>query len=135
MLQHDRRAASGLEYQDAIVTRFRALVEGKLDYRLNVEETSRQVGITSRSLRYACQNRLGLSPSTYILRRRMDLVRRALQQGNCSVGGVARQFGFSQLGRFAVSYRKLYGETPSITLKLAAGGGERRSICELVEIA
>jgi AraC-like DNA-binding protein len=34
-----------------------------------------------------------------------------------TVTEIANDHGFGELGRFAVSYRKLYGEAPSVTLR------------------
>jgi AraC-like DNA-binding protein len=116
-----RAASSRLEHQKIIIVRFLAIVEDNLGCRMHMEEISSHVGVPSRSLRYACQKCLGLSPTEYVLRRRMDMARRALQQGNCTVSNVARRFGLWELGRFAASYRKLCGEQPSMTLKLASG--------------
>jgi AraC-like DNA-binding protein len=115
-----RPASRRLKHQKIIIVRFLAVAEDNLDRRLKMEEASRQVGASSRLLRFTCQAHLGLSPLQYLLRRRMDVARCVLQQGNCMVSDVARQFGFRELGRFATSYRKLYGEPPSITLKLAS---------------
>lgn len=115
---------SRLENQKIIVAKFLAIVEESLDCRLNMEETSRQIGVPSRSLRDALKRNLGLSPSQYVLHRRMDMARSALQKGNCAVSDAARQSGFCEMGRFATAYRKLYGEPPSITLKRASGRGQ-----------
>jgi AraC-like DNA-binding protein len=50
----------------------------------------------------------------------MHLARRSLIRGAAAVTTVteiATSCGFGELGRFAVSYRKLFGETPSATLR------------------
>ena len=117
----NRATFSRVEHLKIIVARFLAIVEDSLERRLNMEDTSRDIGVTSRSLRYALKSTLGISPSQFALRRRLDMARDALQRGNCTVKDVARRFGFWELGRFAISYRKLYGEPPSITLKRASG--------------
>jgi Helix-turn-helix domain len=57
----------------------------------------------------------------------MHLVRRALLQANPSKSTVTRvvtDHGFWELGRFSVSYRALFGESPSETLQSAARGPE-----------
>jgi AraC-like DNA-binding protein len=71
----------------------------------------------------ACQTQLGISPTQYLLLRRMGMARQALREadpGVTRVTDVATEFGFLELGRFAVKYRQIFGETPSSTLKGAA---------------
>ena len=55
--------------------------------------------------------------------RRMQAVRRVLQNADpkvTRVTDIATEHGFWELGRFAVKYRHMFGETPSTTLKRAA---------------
>jgi AraC-like DNA-binding protein len=77
------------------------------------------IGVPERTLRLCCTEFLGVSPTRYILLRRLNLARSALRRAdpaNASVAEIARSFQFSELGRFAVTYRTVFGEMPSITL-------------------
>jgi AraC-like DNA-binding protein len=61
-----------------------------------------------------------MSPKRYLLLRRMNLAWRALRAARpdtVTVTDVATHYGFWQLGRFAVEYRSLFGESPSVTLQ------------------
>ncbi len=76
-------------------------------------------GISERSLQYAFRDAFGMTPNETMLHRRLHFVRQALlvsDTKSTSVTNVATQFGFSELGRFANRYRKLFGELPSQTL-------------------
>ena len=76
-------------------------------------------GMSERSLQYAFRDAFGMTPNETMLHRRLHFVRQALlgsDTQNASVTEVAMQFGFSELGRFANRYRKLFGELPSQTL-------------------
>jgi AraC-like DNA-binding protein len=83
-------------------------------------DVCREVGVAGRTLRQYCHGHLGMSPSRYLWLRRMNLARRALAQTDrnaTSVTQIANDCGFGELGRFAVRYRQLFGETPSATLR------------------
>jgi transcriptional regulator GlxA family with amidase domain len=67
-----------------------------------------------------CAEFLGMSPTRYFLLRRLNMARSALQRAdpaNASVAEIARSCQFRELGRFAVTYRTTFGETPSATLR------------------
>jgi AraC-like DNA-binding protein len=116
--QADDRAARG---QHAIIMRrFRRVLEDNPEQPLYIPEICKAIGVSERSLRVCSQEYLGMSPKRYLLLRRMHLARRALRAataGEANVTVVAMRYGFWQLGRFAVEYRALFGETPSATLR------------------
>ena len=65
-----------------------------------------------------------MSPTQYVLLRRLKEVRRELRDANLnmvSVAEIAHRFGFADLGHFAESYRATYGEDPSATLQRIPG--------------
>ena len=104
----------------AIMRRFEQILEANPDEPLYIADVCAAIGVTDRTLRLHCQDHLGMNPQRYLWLRRMHLARRALALADGTVKTVteiANDHGFGELGRFAVSYRKLYGEAPSVTLR------------------
>jgi AraC-like DNA-binding protein len=111
------------QHHQMIICRFQELVESQPAGPFHIQNISDAIGVSSRTLRMACQTQLGISPTQYLLLRRMGMARQALREadpGVTRVTDVATEFGFLELGRFAVKYRQIFGETPSSTLKGAA---------------
>ena len=78
------------------------------------------VGLSERGLRNAFYGVHGMSPTHWMLASRLERVRQALRlaaSDGGSVTGVATEHGFYELGRFAATYRKTFGERPSDTLR------------------
>ena len=102
-----------------IMRRFRRVVEENPEQPLYIPEICRTIRVPSRTLRMVCQEHLGMGPKCYLVLRRMHLARQALRDAApkaTTVTDIARRFGFWQLGRFAVEYQSLFGESPSATL-------------------
>src|SRR3954453_17139843 len=97
-----------------------AYLRAHLDAPMRVSSLSRMVGLSERSLRDAFYSVRGVSPKRWLLAERLDRARRALRAGgstNLRAPGVATNFGFYELGRFAATYRAAFGEVPSVTLR------------------
>jgi AraC-like DNA-binding protein len=65
----------------------------------------------------------GVTPHAFFLRRRLNKARSVLLSQEADlvrVTDVALELGFSELGRFAVRYRQMFGESPSETLRRRA---------------
>jgi AraC family ethanolamine operon transcriptional activator len=111
--------AAARQHQDLAV-RFEALLETQPERSLRMGEISGALGVSARTLRVCCEEQLGMSATEYLRRRRMQLVHRALRNGDpdaARISAVARRYGFRSLGRFAANYRALFGELPSATLR------------------
>ncbi len=114
---------SGCRSHLAIVSRLEGFLIANPDRPLYLAELCAATGATERTLRVSCNEHLGMGPIHYLWLRRMHLVRRALLRSDpevASVTDIAMKHGFWQLGRFSVAYRRLFGETPSATLRRPA---------------
>jgi AraC-like DNA-binding protein len=117
---HNGRESSLAQGQHAIVMhRFHQVVDEHPEQPLYIPEICTAIGVSQRTLRMCCDEHLGMAPKRYLLRR-MHLVRRALHEAaadTASVTDVATRYGFWHLGRFAVEYCSVFGESPSATLR------------------
>jgi transcriptional regulator GlxA family with amidase domain len=115
--------STGVRRHDAIVARFEGFLEANPDRPLHLPEICAAIGVAERTLRASCEEHLGMGPIRYLTLRRMHLVRRALLRTDPSKATVTRivtDHGFWELGRFSITYRMLFGESPSETLRRPA---------------
>jgi transcriptional regulator GlxA family with amidase domain len=86
---------------------------------IKIGEVCRCAATSISKLERTFQRELQMSPSQYILTRRLIEANKALKQdgsGNAHVTEVAMKHGFNHLGRFANAYSAHFGELPSKTL-------------------
>lgn len=108
------------QHHHMMINRFFEILDASPTEPYGMQDITRKIGVPSRTFRMACQEQLGISPTQYLLLRRMNLARRALRQADPAlirVTDVATELGFWELGRFAVKYHEIFGETPSTTLR------------------
>jgi AraC-like DNA-binding protein len=85
---------------------------------IRLADLVRVSGVAGRTLLKHFEHFEGLSPMRYLRGLRLKRVREELQNGRAeSVARAARRWGFAHVGRFAVEYRKRFGEPPSATLQ------------------
>jgi AraC-like DNA-binding protein len=122
--QEQTETRSRRHHHSAIVKRFEDLLAANCNKPLYLAELCQAVGASERTLRICCEEHLGMGPTRYLWQRRMQLARCALTLADpaiTTVTQVAINYGFWELGRFAVSYRSLFGESPSTSLRRPAG--------------
>ncbi|NLG45091.1 AraC family transcriptional regulator [Gordonia sp. (in: high G+C Gram-positive bacteria)] len=84
-----------------------------------VAEIAGAAGISVRSLSGGFSRYLGTSVRSYLVEQRLQGVYRELLSGGTSVTASAHGWGYVNLGVFAASYRRRFGEKPSETLARA----------------
>jgi len=103
-----------------IMVRFEDALTTHIGPQLNMPALCAAIDVPERTLRVCCAEFLGMSPTRYLLLRRLNLARSALRRADpatASVAEIARTHQFLELGRFAVTYRTIFGEMPSTTLR------------------
>ena len=111
-----------------VIQRLNRFLEENPDRPLYLTEICAAIGIAARTLRLHCLEHFGISPHRYLWLRRMHQAQHALSRADAAVTNVtqiATDHGFGELGRFSVTYKKLFGEQPSATLRRTSDDGKR----------
>jgi AraC-like DNA-binding protein len=108
-----------------IMVRFEEGLSTRLRQSLRLPQLCELIGVTARTLRECCAEFLGVSPSRYVLLRRLKEVRIALRDADpatASVAEIVYDHGFTERAeQFAAAYLTVFSEAPSATLRRAPG--------------
>jgi AraC-like DNA-binding protein len=104
-----------------VIRRVVELIDSAPETAFTVADLAVSAGVSERSLHTAFRRQFGISPMSYLRRRRLErahdeLLRLAPESG-ARVTDVALRHGFTHTGRFAALYRARFGESPSTTLR------------------
>ena len=102
-------------------------IEANLMTCVTLADIVRVAGVSARALFRRFRNDLGVSPMGYVRNARFARARDALRRARAGerIVDIAALWGFDHMGRFAVEYRRRFGEKPSDT-KASAYAGTRR---------
>jgi AraC family ethanolamine operon transcriptional activator len=111
----DKRA-----YRRRAVDRAREYINANLAEPMRLSDLCKYSRTQARSLEYGFQEVMGVSPMTYVKTIRLHGVRKLLRSHTVrtrSVSEIALDHGFWHLSQFALDYKHLFGESPSVTSK------------------
>ena len=92
----------------------------RMDSRFSNAELARKYGITTVTLHNTFKSLTGMGPQKLFRLLRLNLIHSELLRADphtATISTIATQWGFPHQGRFSQSYRELFGELPSTTLK------------------
>lgn len=94
-------------------------IQANLEAPITIADITAVAGIPGRTLFKHFRDFKGISPMQYLRNARFDRARRALLPADPaeSITDIAMEAGFLHMGRFAVDYRRRFGESPSATLR------------------
>lgn len=113
------QSASGRSYQ-RIVARARDYVEAHIEQPISLDELCHAACASKRTLHRAFLEVTSDTPQHYILKLRLNRIRRDLasnDEAERTVTVVSMRWGITELGRLASRYRDQFGELPSDTLR------------------
>jgi AraC-like DNA-binding protein len=116
-----RRLKRAIEYMYANVSR-----------SITVADIAREAGTSVRALQASFQQFKDTTPLNYLRTIRLEGVRKALADdgSSLSVAEIARNWGFSHMGRFAAAYHQAFGEIPSETARMRWNEAKQRNKSE-----
>jgi AraC family ethanolamine operon transcriptional activator len=91
-----------------------------IDQPLTLKDLYTAAKTSPRALSYGVQDLFAMSPMEYVKVNRLNGVRRMLKTSNPqenTISAIATQWGFWSMGHFSRDYKRLFGESPSETLK------------------
>ena len=100
--------------------KIRKYIEKNYRNDIVINELCNSKKISERTLRLGFSNLFGLSPKQYHTNYRLGKIHHAFLKGDHTVDTVehiAYDHGFTHMGRFSKSYKLMFGNTPSHTLK------------------
>lgn len=108
--------AGSFQRRQRIVASVRDHVLSHLDQAITVPQMCEQAHVSRRTLQYCFEDIVGMSPTQYLRRVRLNGVRRQLRYPPCgkqAIGAVASNWGFDNFSQFSSDYRKLFGACAS----------------------
>lgn len=103
----------------AVVRRAEEFMEAHVDRPIGMSDVAAACECSRTKLFLAFKRERLWTPLQFLVRQRMERARRLLlaPTQSVTVTRVALDCGYASLSRFTQEYRKLYGETPSMTLR------------------
>jgi len=93
--------------------RLTAFIDANLDRPLQVAELAAVVGLSRAHFTRAFQSAVGQTPHRFVLSRRLEEVRSALEATADDLSPLAVRYGFSSHAHMSSAFRAAYGATPS----------------------
>ncbi len=87
--------------------------EAHIGETISLDDLALVAGLSRFHFSRAFQNALGEPPSIYLARRRLELAKRLLRMSDLSHAEIARRSGHGTPSRFAATFKRQTGQTPS----------------------
>ncbi|WP_068877563.1 MULTISPECIES: helix-turn-helix domain-containing protein [unclassified Phenylobacterium] len=105
--------------------RLTAFIDANLDRPLQVAELAAEAGLSRAHFTRAFQSAVGQTPHRFVLSRRLEEVRVALEATADDLSTLAARYGFSSHAHMSSAFRAAYGATPSSYRRSLAADGPR----------
>jgi len=109
-----------------IVAKAREYLFEHRDRAVSIPELCDHAHVSRRTLQYAFEDVLGMSPVVYLRRLRLNGIRRTLLENVADtrcIGGIAADWGIDNFSQFSSDFKKLFGKSPSAYVKMTRRTG------------
>ncbi len=116
----DNKAARETSSVPKYLRRAEEFIAANLTDPPTLPEIVRVAGVSASTLTRSFRRRYGVGPIAFMKQRRLEMIWSQLltaRDEGRTVTDIAMEYGFYHLGQFAVDYRKMFGESPSETLR------------------
>ncbi len=120
IMDDDNTAARETSSVPSYLRRAEEYIAANLSDPPSLDKIARVADVSARTLTRSFRRRYGVGPMAFMKQRRLDMVRGQLltaRDKGKTVTVIAMEYGFFHLGQFAIDYRKMFGESPSETLR------------------
>jgi AraC-like DNA-binding protein len=100
--------------RDGFVGRALTLMHGSPAHPWNIDELSREVGLSRSSLAERFTQLIGQPPMQYLTQWRMQIAARLLSSGTASIYAIAQDVGYGSEAAFSRAFKKAVGQSPAI---------------------
>jgi AraC family transcriptional regulator, ethanolamine operon transcriptional activator len=117
-LRRPERHQESLELRMSKVLEY---VRSRHSENVHIEEMAKAAGISPRALQRCFHTYFRMAPKEYLKFRQLNMVRRGLRLDPLPEGSknpitrILANYGVTEFGRFAVEYRRVFHELPSVT--------------------
>ncbi|MCW0001874.1 GlxA family transcriptional regulator [Pararhizobium sp. YC-54] len=102
------------EYKDSRLQAVMIMMEQNLDGNMPIVQLAASVGVTRRQLERIFEKEAGMSPARAYARVRLERAKVLLSQTKLPLIDIAMDVGFNSASQFTRSFRKEFGQTPSL---------------------
>ncbi len=89
------------------------LIATEFHHPLSIAKLARKVGLSASQLQRLFRRHLGMPPTTYLIRIRMDRARALLLSTRLAVKEVSVEAGYHDVSHFSKAFKRQYGQTPT----------------------
>lgn len=88
-----------------------------LGQKITLTDMEKMTRLSARSLQYGFHKEYACSPLTFLKKKRLETAHARLlsSTGYCNITELSYELGFSNSSAFSIAYKKMYGQSPSVT--------------------